>query len=166
MKIIKGHLNAAVKVVVYGTEGIGKTTFASQFPRPIFIDTEGGTTRYNVERFEAPQSWRDILDAVNYIIANDTPYKTLVIDTADKAEALCIDYICKQNGEGRVFKKHLMGKWNSIYDNYGCHAVMNRFFAELSDTYRQALVDYAIKFYAPTAFHWTEEEKEILGINK
>ena len=42
---------------------------------------------------------------------------------------------------------------------------MNRFYAELSDTYRQALVDYAIKFYAPTAFSWTEEEKEILGIN-
>ena len=102
MKIIKGHLNAAVKVVVYGTEGIGKTTFASQFPHPIFIDTEGGTTRYNVERFEAPQSWRDILDAVNYIIANDTPYKTLVIDTADKAEALCIDYICKQNDKSGI----------------------------------------------------------------
>ena len=52
MKIIKGHLNAAVKTVLYGTEGIGKTTFASQFPDPLFIDTEGGTTRYDVARFE------------------------------------------------------------------------------------------------------------------
>ena len=77
-----------------------------------------------------------------------------------------IDYICKQNNEGEMFKKHLMGKWNSIYNIFGSHAVMNRFYAELSDTYRQALVDYAIKFYAPTAFHWTDEEKELLGIKK
>ena len=77
-----------------------------------------------------------------------------------------IDYICKQNNEGEMFKKHLMSKWEDMYDIYGCHAIMNRFFAELSERFRQSLVDYAIKFYAPTAFHWTDEEKELLGINK
>jgi len=102
MTIIKGHMNAALKVVVYGTEGIGKTTFASKFPRPIFIDTEGGTVRYDVERFEQPESWKDIIDMVNYIITEDTPYKTLVIDTADKAEALCIKHICKQNDKNSI----------------------------------------------------------------
>lgn len=76
-----------------------------------------------------------------------------------------IHYIV-DHSEGYYDYQHLVGKFNEIYDIYGSHAVMNRFFAELSGELQQALVDYAIKFYAPTAFHWTEEEKEILGINK
>jgi hypothetical protein len=74
-----------------------------------------------------------------------------------------IHYIV-DHSEGCYDYQHLVGKFNEIYDIYGSHAVMNRFFAELSGELQQALVDYAIKFYAPTAFHWTDEEKELLGI--
>ena len=31
MEIIRGRLPGAIKVVIYGPEGIGKSTFASQF---------------------------------------------------------------------------------------------------------------------------------------
>ena len=41
MKILKGKIPSAKKVVIYGPEGIGKSTFAAQFPDPLFIDTEG-----------------------------------------------------------------------------------------------------------------------------
>ena len=75
-----------------------------------------------------------------------------------------IHYIV-DNTDGCYDYQHLVNKFNEIYNTYGSHAVMNRFFAELSSGLQQALVDYAIKFYAPTAFHWTEEEKELLGIN-
>ena len=34
MQIITGVQKTALKVVIYGPEGIGKSTFASQFPRP------------------------------------------------------------------------------------------------------------------------------------
>lgn len=74
-----------------------------------------------------------------------------------------IDYICKKTGEGECFKQHLLGKWDSIYDIYGSHAVMNRFYAELSGEYRDALLEYAVEVYGRDAFHWTDEEKEILG---
>ena len=40
-EITSGVISSAQKVVVYGPEGIGKSTFASQFPNPLFIDTEG-----------------------------------------------------------------------------------------------------------------------------
>ena len=39
MQIIRGKQKTALKVVVYGPEGIGKSTFAAQFPNPLFIDT-------------------------------------------------------------------------------------------------------------------------------
>ncbi|MEE1299148.1 MAG: AAA family ATPase, partial [Acutalibacteraceae bacterium] len=41
--ITRGVIPTAKKVVIYGPEGIGKSTFASRFPDPVFIDTEGST---------------------------------------------------------------------------------------------------------------------------
>ena len=102
MNIITGRKNAALKVVLYGTEGIGKTTFAAKFPNPLFIDTEEGTTRYDVARFEAPKTWKDILDQIDYVITNPSSCKTLVLDTADRAEALCTRYICEQNDKPNI----------------------------------------------------------------
>lgn len=84
----------AVKVVVYGPEGIGKSTFASKFPNPLFIDTEDSTKKLDVRRFDRPSSWQMLIDQIKYVKANPTICKTLIIDTADWAEKLCIANIC------------------------------------------------------------------------
>lgn len=92
--VTSGAIPAPVKVVLYGPEGIGKSTFASQFPDPVFIDTEGGTKRLNVARLPAPTSWAMLLDEVAEVARGNVPCGTLVLDTADWAERLCIDAIC------------------------------------------------------------------------
>ena len=92
--VTSGAIPAPVKVVLYGPEGIGKSTFASQFPDPVYIDTEGGTKRLNVARLPAPTSWAMLLDEVAEVSRGNVPCGTLVIDTADWAERLCIDAIC------------------------------------------------------------------------
>lgn len=93
-EVTSGVLHAPVKVVLYGPEGIGKTTFASRFPEPLFIDTEGGTKTLDVHRLPAPQNWEMLLDEV--AAALETPCKTLVLDTADWAERLCIRAVCER----------------------------------------------------------------------
>ena len=92
--VTSGAIPAPVKVVLYGPEGIGKSTFASQFPDPVFIDTEGGTKRLNVARLPAPTSWLMLMDEVAEVARGNVPCGTLVIDTADWAERLCIDAVC------------------------------------------------------------------------
>lgn len=92
--ILTGTIPAPVKVVLYGPEGIGKSTFASQFPDPVFIDTEGGTKRLNVARLPAPTSWQMLMDEVAEVARGNVPCGTLVIDTADWAERLCIETVC------------------------------------------------------------------------
>ena len=57
MKITRGKIQKAKKVVVYGPEGIGKSTFAARFPNPVFIDTEGSTSAMDVARLSRPTSW-------------------------------------------------------------------------------------------------------------
>lgn len=92
--VTSGAIPAPVKVVLYGPEGIGKSTFASQFPDPVFIDTEGGTKRLNVARLPAPTSWAMLLDEVAEVARGGVPCGTLVLDTADWAERLCIEAVC------------------------------------------------------------------------
>lgn len=94
MEITRGKIISAQKAVVFGPEGIGKSTFASQFPDPIFIDTEGSTKHMDVARLPRPSSWTMLLEQVRYVRMNPAVCKTIVIDTADWAEALCIEHIC------------------------------------------------------------------------
>ena len=56
MKITRGKIASAQKVVIYGPEGIGKSTFAAQFPDPLFIDTEGSTKNMDIARMDKPTS--------------------------------------------------------------------------------------------------------------
>lgn len=95
--IITGIQEGPEKWVVYGTEGIGKSTFASMFPKPLFIDSEGSTKNLDVARFEYSNSWANIMH--NAEDAKKSGYKTLVIDSADWAEKYFIDYICETNGK-------------------------------------------------------------------
>ena len=89
MKIETGILNTPLKVVIDGPEGLGKTTLASKFPNPLFLDTEGSTVRLNVRRIKIT-SWEDLLEAIKYVKTNQTLCKTLFIDTSDWAEILAI----------------------------------------------------------------------------
>ena len=101
MNITRGKIEAPQKVVIYGTEGIGKSTLASQFPSPVFIDTEGSTKKMDVARFDPPSSWTMLMSQVDYMAKSPGEYRTLVIDTADWAQRLCIKHVCdKHNVDG------------------------------------------------------------------
>lgn len=101
MNITKGIISKPVKVCVYGVEGIGKTTFASHFPEPLFFDLDKGSAQLDVSRVTDITSWPLLLSGIKEIYDNPTICKTLVIDTADAAERMCIDYICgKFNKKG------------------------------------------------------------------
>lgn len=119
-QVTSGVIPAPVKVVLYGPEGIGKSTFASQFPDPVFIDAEGGTKRLDVRRLPRPTSWAMLLDEVKEVRQGGVPCTTLVLDTADWAEALCIRSICTKAkvdglegfgyGKGYVYAKEEFGR--------------------------------------------------------
>lgn len=89
LNISSGKIQKPQKVVIYGPEGIGKTTFAARFPDPVFIDTEGSTYHMDVKRTSKPQSWQELMDQVQQIARSPGVCKTLVLDTADWAEMIC-----------------------------------------------------------------------------
>jgi len=88
MKITKGKQTRAQRVVLYGVESVGKSTFAAKFPRPLFLDIEQGTSHLDVDRCEI-NTWKQLTDALTEAKATD--YKTIVVDSADWAERLCVE---------------------------------------------------------------------------
>ncbi len=100
LNITKGVVDRAQKTVIYGAEGIGKSSLAAKFPNPVIIDTEGGTSHMDVRRIDKPKSWEEMLAIIKEVAATPGICKTLVIDTADWAEQLITTFLCtkyKQN---------------------------------------------------------------------
>lgn len=102
MQISSGKIASAQKLVLYAPEGFGKSTFASKFPDPLFIDTEGSTKQLDVKRFSGDMSWGNILEAADYVIANPDCCKTLVIDTVDWAEQACLAKLNKDHNTSNI----------------------------------------------------------------
>lgn len=127
MEITRGVIPSALKIVIYGPEGIGKSTFAAQFPDPIFIDTEGSTKHMDVARLPAPTSWSMIKEQINYVKNNPEICKTLIIDTVDWAEQLCVEHICatyQKNGiedfgygKGYIFAKEEFARFLHLLED-------------------------------------------------
>lgn len=127
MEIIRGKLPGPKKTVIYGPEGIGKSTLASQFPKPLFIDTEGSTKEMDVSRTPTPSSWTMLMNQVQYVIQNPDICRTLVIDTADWAEIFCIKSICDKNqkdsiesfgyGKGYIYVQEEFGKLLNLLED-------------------------------------------------
>ena len=137
MQVISGKVEKAKKVVIYGPEGIGKSSLAAQFPRPIFIDTEGSTTEMDVDRLPKPSSWEMLRQQVEWVKQQRGRFGTLVIDTIDWAEMLCVDGICAKHGKngiedfgygnGYVYTKEEFGRFLNLLSDVvdaGIHVVL------------------------------------------
>lgn len=126
MNITKGIIAKAQKVVIYGPEGIGKSSLASQFPEPIFIDTEGSTSNMDVARMDKPTSWTMLLSQVDFV-KQSMPCKTLIIDTVDWAERLCIEFITTRANKDSITKFGYGEGFIQLEEEFG------RFLNKLSD---------------------------------
>jgi len=89
-------------VVLYGPEGIGKSTFGAGAPNPIFLGTEDGTAQLDVASFPSPSKFADVLEAVASLANEEHEFKTLVLDTLDWLEPLIHAHVCKTNGKNSI----------------------------------------------------------------
>lgn len=93
--IKRGPVASPHRVVIYGAEGVGKTTFAASAPSPIMLGTEDGSGELDVARFPRPERWSDMLDAVRELTEAKHSFETLVLDSLDWAEPLLWAHVCE-----------------------------------------------------------------------
>lgn len=123
--ITRGVTNKPFRVVIYGPEGIGKTSLASCFPDPLFSDTEGSTLRYDIKRITPlPDTWKLLTEQAEYVRDHPDICKTYVVDTADWAEHKCRKHICDKYkksgieefgyGQGYTYVSEEVGRFLNI----------------------------------------------------
>lgn len=106
----KGKKEHPLWITLYSPEGIGKTSFASNAPSPIFIDVEQGSLEIDTTRFifdekddrSAPKTWAEILGAMRALEAPGHGFETLVIDTLDGVEPLIASHVCTRDGKATL----------------------------------------------------------------
>lgn len=113
-KAIKGKLAVAYRYVMYGPEGVGKSSLAADAPNPIFFDVDDGSAGLDVTRYKfrdddagghVPLSYAEVIAALEDLENNEHDYKTLVIDTADRLEALMWKHILKRESQPSALNK-------------------------------------------------------------
>lgn len=102
LALSRGRITRPQKAVIYGPEGVGKSTFASLTPDPVFLDTEGGTHHLDVTRLDAAATWDEITASVAQLAKADHPFKTLVIDTADWLEKRLSEHLCRKANKDSI----------------------------------------------------------------
>lgn len=100
--VTRGRVERPMRVLLYGTEGVGKTTFAANAPSPIFLASEDGTSELDVARFPTPETWKDVHDAIAELASSQHPYQTLVLDTLDWLEPLCWQHVVDEARNPRI----------------------------------------------------------------
>jgi len=90
------------RVMLYGTQGIGKSTWGAQAPKPIFIQTEDGLGQVECDRFPMPGNFSVVIAALSELYSEKHPYRTVVVDTLDWLEALIWAEVCKRKGVENV----------------------------------------------------------------
>ena len=101
LQIIRGIQKSPIRAIIYGTEGIGKSTLAAQLPDPIIIDTEDGTKQIDCARALC-LDWRSIESALKSLAEDGQGFKSVVIDSADWLEKALIEHMLRLSGKGSI----------------------------------------------------------------
>ena len=126
-KILQGRQPMPPRLVVYGTEGVGKSTFASQAPAPIFLPTEDGLAEIDCDRFPLATTFDDVLAALSELRSEKHDYQTVALDSLDWLERLIFDALCRQHSVSCIEKvdggyargyTHALGYWRQILDAF------------------------------------------------
>lgn len=95
--ITRGRTLDAPRIILYGMEGIGKSTFAANFPSPIFIQTEDGLGMIDCAKFPLAKSFDEVFQELVALETEQNEFKTIVIDSLDWLERLIWDKVAKDS---------------------------------------------------------------------
>lgn len=96
--VTKGRKVKPPRILLYGTEGVGKSTFASTMLSPIFIDLEDGLGNLDVVKFPIAKTWQAVLDQLSELEKQPHEYRTVVVDSLDWLEVLIWADLCEREG--------------------------------------------------------------------
>lgn len=149
------------RTILYGTSGIGKSSFGASAENPIFISTEAGLDAISVDAFPLCKSWDEVMECFATLITEDHAFKTVILDSLDWTERLIWEQVAKDNnvksieniGYGKGYKEAI-SYWRALLDTLDAcrdekgmqvillaHSKIKRFDDPLNDPYDRYMLD-------------------------
>jgi hypothetical protein len=125
-RVQRGRTPRPPRILIYGTEGIGKSTFASQSPKPIFVQTEDGLDEIVCNKFPLAATYEEVLAALTELRTQEHDFETVVVDSLDWLERMIWDRVCQESGVTSIEKTdggyakgyiHALTYWREVVDH-------------------------------------------------
>lgn len=179
--IQKGAAHLPPRILIYGVQGIGKSTLGAMAPKPIFLLTEDGLGLLESDHFPLCKSYSEVMECITVLATQDHEFETLVTDSLDWMEPLIWQHVCEVNnwasieepGYGRGWIEALT-YWSDYIDaiNYlrnekkmtiiqTAHAIAKKFNDPTSEPYDR----YQIKLQDKAAGKMLEHSDIVLFAN-
>jgi hypothetical protein len=97
-QVHSGKRPAPHRLLLYGVHGVGKSTFGSMAPKPIFIQTEDGLGEIDCDRFPLAETFDQAIESISELYSEKHPYRTVVVDSLDWLERLIWAEVCRKRG--------------------------------------------------------------------
>ena len=169
------------RILIHGVAGVGKTTFAAEANKPVFVQTEDGLGTIPAANFPLARTFEEVLESLASLYTEDHDFKTVVIDSVDWLEPLVWGKACRDNGwasieepgygRGYVAALNLWRQYieglNALRDDRGmtvvqiAHTDIKRFDSPEHDPYDR----YVIKLHARAAALMQEHSDIVLFAN-
>ena len=157
----KGSVVRPPRIILYGTHGVGKSSFAAQAYKPVFIQTEEGLDALDVTAFPLARSYDEVMEAIGSLYSEDHDFGTVVLDSADWMEQLIFKQVAVNHkinniedmgyGKGYTFAVDL---WRNVMEGFDllrneknmqviflAHTQIKRYDDPLTDSYDRYMLD-------------------------
>lgn len=111
------------RILLYGPQGIGKTTFAASIPGCVIMPVEDGAHAIDGQQTPRPERWEDAVAIIDSLIADPQGLRALAIDSVSVLQDLAFRSVCEDNqvksiealgfGKGYVLAAE---KWRDLLD--------------------------------------------------
>ncbi len=102
--VTNGKQSQPPRIMIYGSEGVGKSTFAASAPKPIFIQTEDGLSEIDTSKSPLRTTFDEVILQLQAVRDEEHDYATVVIDSLDWLERLIWDRVCADYGVKSIEK--------------------------------------------------------------
>ena len=96
-KLVTGRIEKPPKLMIWGPPAVGKSSFAAEAPKALFIEAEDRTAHLDIERVPV-KTWAEVEELLAELVTTEHEYKTIVFDTVDAIESLLLTAIAEEAG--------------------------------------------------------------------
>ena len=100
--ITRGKTLKPPRIIIYGTEGVGKSTWASQAPNPVFVQTEDGINEIDTAKFPLARNYDDVTNALAALRDEPHDFRTIVVDSLSGLEPMIWQEVCREAGVNSI----------------------------------------------------------------